>query len=67
MHRQQRAERVAVRALVGGEQEAVGGAQLVDDEVEIVVAWQRSAAALAHCGPSSSSLLRRMARSRLSS
>ncbi len=36
VHRQQRAERVAVRALVGGEQEAVGRAQLVDDEVEIV-------------------------------
>ena len=34
VHRQQRAERVAVRALVRGEQEALAGADLLDDLVE---------------------------------
>ena len=35
VHRQQRAERVAVGPLVGGEQEAVAAAQLLDDLVEV--------------------------------
>ena len=35
VHRQQRAERVAVGALVGGEQEALAGAQRVDRAVEV--------------------------------
>ena len=64
MHCQQRAERVAVGALVGGEQEAVGAAQLVDDAVDL-----RGCGGylLAHGPSSSSSLVSRIARSRLSS
>ena len=42
VHRQQRAERVAVGALVGGQQEAVGLRELVDDEVQIVGGRRRA-------------------------
>ena len=35
VHREQRSERVAVRALMGGEQEALARAQRLDDAIEI--------------------------------
>ena len=53
MHAEQRAERVAVGALVGGEQEAVAVAQLGDDPLDL--RRGHDAGGLAHSASASSS------------